>query len=87
MTAEQAIRLASKYKNDFDEAQLVTEALLAERLDLNSVREVARQRKTERAALEISILADLYASFLDDPDATAAWLDECVRSGEVSRRS
>ena len=85
MTLPHAIHLASKYKNDADEIQLVTEKLLADRLDLNSVREVAKQRKKERAALELSILADLYASFLDDPDATAAWLDECVQNGEIEK--
>jgi hypothetical protein len=45
--------------------------------------EIDRARKAETDSFRLVIVGQLLAGFMDDPDALAAWMLECLQAGEI----
>jgi hypothetical protein len=86
MNLPEAQTQAQKYRAIADLDRLATQKELENALPPIVVREVLQGVKDAEEALKLQVLSELYASFLQDPDATAEWLDAVVRTGEIDRQ-
>ena len=87
MTAAEAEQRLLRYRERTEEARRALDQELASVLPRVALKSVDRLRKGEAEALKVLILAEIYAGLINDPDATAAWLDEVVQTGEIGGQS
>jgi hypothetical protein len=83
MRQEEVRRHLEQLSQGYEDAKVRTSALLGQMEDGNLWREVDRARKAETDALRLVIVGQLLSGFMDDPDALAAWMVECVQRGEI----
>lgn len=70
-----------------EEARRALDALLRDTVPSGLLRDVEKKRRAEVEAVKVLIVSELAAGIIDDPDATAAWLVECARAGEIIERT
>lgn len=85
MNLEDLYRRVTAYRESAEEAKRALDVELRH-FPAIVTREVDRLRKSEADALRLLILSELLAGFIEDPDATTAWMAECVEAGEIVQR-
>lgn len=76
-------RLVDRYRERVGEAKRTLDEELRLSMPAIVTREIDKLRKREGDALKLLIVAELFAGFQDDPDATVAWMLQCLEAGDI----